>query len=88
MEATGIYTVPVYQALIEQGHCEQVLVCDTVHVKTYLAAKRTRSMPWLAELLESGLLRSGFIPETKIKAVRDIMRYYKKIVGAHTSELQ
>ena len=33
MEATGIYTMPVYHALIEQGHFEQVLVCNAAHVK-------------------------------------------------------
>jgi transposase len=38
--------------------------------------------------LECGLLRGSFIPEPKIKAVRDITRYRKKIVGARTSELQ
>jgi transposase len=43
---------------------------------------------WLAELLECGLLRGSFIPEPNIKAVRDITRYRKKVVGAHTSELQ
>jgi transposase len=45
MEATGIYTMPVYHALIEQGRFEQVLVCNAAHVKTYLAAKQTHSMP-------------------------------------------
>jgi transposase len=43
---------------------------------------------WLAELLECGLLRGSFIPEPKIKAVRDITRYRKKLVGARTSEIQ
>jgi transposase len=43
---------------------------------------------WLAELLECGLLRGSFIPEPKIKAVRDVIRYRKKLVGARTSEFQ
>ena len=33
MEATGIYSMPVYHALIEHGKFEQVLVCNAGHVK-------------------------------------------------------
>jgi transposase len=89
MEATGIYTMPVYHALIEQGSFDQVLVCNAAHVKN-VPGRKTDAVDavWLAELLECGLLRGSFIPEPKIKAVRDITRYRKKIVGARTSELQ
>lgn len=89
MEATGIYTMPVYHALIEQGRFEQVLVCNAAHVKN-VPGRKTDAVDaaWLAELLECGLLRGSFIPEPKIKAVRDITRYRKKLVGARTSELQ
>lgn len=43
---------------------------------------------WLAELLECGLLRGSFIPPAEVKAVRDVARYRKKLVGQRTSELQ
>src|SRR2546422_6395182 len=33
MEATGIYSMPVYHALLEHGAFEQVLVCNAGHVK-------------------------------------------------------
>ncbi len=33
MEATGIYTMPVFHALMEPGCFEQVLVCNAAHVK-------------------------------------------------------
>jgi hypothetical protein len=33
MEATGIYSMPVYHALLEHGQFEQVLVCNAGHVK-------------------------------------------------------
>ena len=33
MEATGIYSTPVYHALIEHGGFEKVLVCNAGHVK-------------------------------------------------------
>ena len=34
MEATGIYSMPVYYALVEHGDFGQVLVCNAGHVKT------------------------------------------------------
>ena len=33
MEATGVYSMPVYHALIEHGDFDQVLVCNAGHVK-------------------------------------------------------
>ncbi|MGH3162830.1 MAG: hypothetical protein ACRDOC_13175 [Streptosporangiaceae bacterium] len=33
MEATGIYSMPVYHALLEHGDFEKVLVCNAGHVK-------------------------------------------------------
>src|SRR5205823_7208869 len=89
MEATGVYTMPVYHALIEHGRFEQVLVCNAAHVKN-VPGRKTDAIDamWLAELLECGLLRGSFIPEPKIKAVRDIVRSRKKLVGSRSSELQ
>jgi transposase len=58
MEATGIYTMPVFHALMEPAVFEQVLVCNAAHVKNVpgrktdavdaswsRAGKRTRWMP-------------------------------------------
>jgi transposase len=73
MEATGIYTMPVYHALLEPGRFEQVLVCNA---------------SWLGELLECGLLKGSFIPPEDIKAVRDVVRYRRKIVQERSSETQ
>jgi hypothetical protein len=33
MEATGMYSMPVYHALIEHGQFEKVLVCNAGHVR-------------------------------------------------------
>ena len=33
MEATGIYSMPVYHALLEHGDFAKVLVCNAGHVK-------------------------------------------------------
>jgi len=89
MEATGIYTMPVYHALLEPAVFEQVLVCNAAHVKN-VPGRKTDAVDaaWLAELAECGLLRGSFIPDEKVKAVRDVARYRKKLVAQRTSEFQ
>ena len=89
MEATGIYSMPVYHALIEHGSFEKVLVCNAGHVKNVPGRKTDLAdAEWLAHLLECGLLRGSFIPPADIKAARDVIRYRTKIVQSRTSELQ
>ena len=63
MEATGIYSMPVYHALIEHGEFTQVLVCNAGHVKNVPGRKTDLAdCEWLVHLLECGLLRGSFIP--------------------------
>ena len=89
MEATGIYSMPVYHALIEHGRFEQVLVCNAAHVKNVPGRKTDLAdADWLVHLLECGLLRGSFIPPADIKAARDVIRYRTKVVQSKTSELQ
>src|SRR5258708_13876374 len=89
MEATGIYSMPVYHALIEHGNFTQVLVCNAGHVKNVPGRKTDLAdADWLVHLLECGLLRGSFIPPADIKAARDVIRYRTKVVQSRTSELQ
>ena len=89
MEATGIYSMPVYHALIEYGEFTQVLVCNAGHVKNVPGRKTDLAdAEWLVHLLECGLLRGSFIPPADIKAARDVIRYRTKVVQSRTSELQ
>jgi hypothetical protein len=71
MEATGIYSMPVYHALIEHGDFTQVLVCNAGHVKNVPGRKTDLAdADWLVHLLECGLLAGSFIPPADIKAAR------------------
>ena len=89
MEATGIYSMPVYHALIEHGDFAQVLVCNAGHVKNVPGRKTDLAdAEWLVHLLECGLLRGSFIPPADIKAARDVIRYRTKVVQSRTSEVQ
>lgn len=88
MEATGIYSMPVYHALLADGEFE-VLVCNAGHVKNVPGRKTDLSdAEWLAHLLECGLLRGSFMPPADIKAARDVIRYRRKLVEHRSSELK
>ena len=86
MEATGIYSMPVYHALIEHGDFERVLVCNAGHVKNVPGRKTDLSdAEWLVRLLECELLRGSFIPPADVKAARDVIRYRTKLTESRTS---
>src|SRR5229473_5403832 len=88
MEASGVYTEPVYHALIDQGF-EQVAVINPAHAKALKGHKTdARDCLRLAELFECGLLRGSYIPVAGLKEVRDLTRYRMKTVQARTSEIQ
>jgi transposase len=88
MEASGIYTDPVYYALCEQDF-EQVAVINPAHAKALKGHKTdAKDCARLAELFECGLLRGSYIPPAELKEVRDLTRYRTKTVQARTSEIQ
>ena len=88
MEATGIYSMPVYHALVEHGDFDKVLVCNAGHVKNVPGRKTDFSdAEWLVHLLECGLLAGSFIPPAEIKAARDVLRYRTKVAQQRVSEI-
>jgi len=87
MEATGQYWKPVWYVLEERDfECKLV---NARHVK-FLPGRKTdvADAAWLAELLEHGLLRGSFVPPPAIRELRDLTRYRKRLVQAHSSECQ
>jgi transposase len=88
MEASGVYTEPVYYALGGQGF-EQVAVTSPAHAKALKGHKTdAKDCLRLAELFECGLLRGSYIPAQDLKDLRDLTRYRIKTVQARTSEIQ
>lgn len=88
MEASGVYTEPVYYALAEQDFT-QVAVINPAHAKALKGHKTdAEDCARLAELFECGLLRGSYIPAPELKEVRDLVRYKIKTVQARTSEIQ
>jgi transposase len=66
-----------------------LLLVNARHVKI-LPGRKTdvADAAWLAELLEHGLLRGSFVPPPAIRQLRDLTRYRKKLIQAHTAETQ
>ena len=89
MEASGIYTEPVYYALAELDFAE-VLVVNPAHVKALKGRKTdAKDAVRLLDLYECGaVVRGSYIPSPDLKEVRDLARYRVKTVQARTSEIQ
>jgi transposase len=87
MEATGQYWKPVWYVLEERGL--ELLLVNAHHVKI-LPGRKTDvgDAAWLAELLEHGLLRGSFVPPLAIRELRDLTRYRKRLIQAHSAEVQ
>jgi transposase len=87
MEATGSYWKPVWYVLEERSF--ELKLVNAAHVKILPGRKSdVLDAEWLAELLEHGLLRGSFVPPLAIRELRDLTRYRKRLVQAHTSECQ
>jgi transposase len=87
MEATGQYWKPIWYVLEERGL--ELLLVNARHVKI-LPGRKTDvgDAAWLAELLECGLLRGSFVPPPAIRQLRDLTRYRKRLIQAHSAECQ
>jgi transposase len=89
MEASGVYSDPVYYALLEEGCFEEVLVVNPAHVKAIKGHKTdARDCARIAELLECGLLQGSWMPPPEQREMRDLVRYRSRKVQARTSEVQ
>ena len=88
MEASGVYTEPVYYALAGLDFTE-VMVINPAHAKALKGHKTdARDALRLLDLYECGLLSGSYIPAPDLKEVRDLARYRMKTVQARASEIQ
>ena len=72
MESTGVYWKPIWNLL--EGRLQLMLV-NAQHVKQVPGRKTdVKDCQWLAELLEHGLLKASFVPETDLRQLRDLTR--------------
>lgn len=84
MESTGVYWKPIFNVL---GDDFEILLVNARHVKNVPGHKTDRrDSKWLAKLLLCGLLKGSFIPERKIRELRDLTRYKTKLTNQVSAE--
>lgn len=85
MESTGVYWKPIFKLLAGDF---QVLLVNPTPIKQVPGRKTdVKDCAWSAQLLEHGLLRGSFIPPLEIRDLRDLTRYRRQLVHAHTAEV-
>ena len=79
-----MYWKPIYAIL--EGALE-IVVANAQHIKKVPGRKTdVKDAEWIADLLCYGLLRSSFVPPKPIRALRDLMRYRRKLVESQAAE--
>ncbi|MBQ6333928.1 MAG: IS110 family transposase [Erysipelotrichaceae bacterium] len=85
MESTGKYWIPIFNVLEDHG----IKVC-LAHPKYTKAIKGKKTdkkdSKWICDLYKHDMVKGSFIPPKAIRALREIARYYRKLVGMDSSE--
>jgi len=84
MESTGVYWMPVYDAL--EGAVE-IVVGNAQHIMNVPGRKTDQTdAEWLAKLQRSGLVKPSFVPPREFRELRQLTRYRRAIVRERASE--
>ena len=84
MESSGKYWIPVWNIL--EPTCNLV-IAHPKYVKA-IRGKKTdkKDAKWIADIFKHDLVSGSFIPPADIRQLRDLTRYYRKLVGFNTGE--
>lgn len=84
MESTGKYWIPVYNIL--EPTCK-ITLAHPKYVKA-IRGKKTdkKDSVWIADLFKHDLVNGSFIPEKRIRDLREVMRYRFKLVNVRSGE--
>lgn len=84
MESSGIYWVSLYLALEDAAF--DVMLANARQVKAIPGRKTDQSdSEWLANLLRSGLVKPSYVPEKRVRELRELTRLRVKLVGTRTA---
>jgi len=84
MESTSVYWVPLYLALEEAGF--DPILANAHQVKAIPGRKTDQSSSeWLAHLLRGGQIKPSYVPERRIREVRELTRLRVKLVESRTA---
>jgi len=80
MESTGVYWIPVYQILEQEGF--EVNLINAQHVKGVPGRKKTdvEDCSWLQKLHSYGLLKASFRPSDQICVLRSYIRHRARLI--------
>ena len=84
MEATGVYWRPVHAALEDRF---DVIVGNAYRIKTVPGRKTdAKDAEWICDLARHGLIARSFVPPKPIRALRELVRYRRKLVETASTE--
>jgi transposase len=87
MESTGVYWIPVFEILQQQGF--EVMVVNARDAKHVPGRKTDVSdAQWLQRLHEYGLLRASFRPQAEIAGLRAYLRQRERLLDYAASHIQ
>jgi transposase len=85
MESTGVYWKPIFN-ILEADFA--IMLVNARHIKQVPGRKTdVKDAEWIAQLLQHGLLKASYIPESPQRVLRDLVRYRTKLIQDRTSEI-
>jgi transposase len=87
MESTGVYWMPVFQILEENGF--EVLLVNARHIKN-VPGRKTDIVDsrWIQQLHTYGLLTGSYQPESIIRRLRTYMRHKDTLIKSRSTHVQ
>lgn len=87
MESTGVYWIPVFEILEEQGL--EVLVVNARHIKNVAGRKSDiQDCQWIQRLHAYGLLRGSFRPPAELASLRAYLRQRSSLIEHRAAHIQ
>lgn len=87
MESTGVYWIPVYDMLEQNGF--EVFLVNARQISTVPGRKTdVIDCQWIQQLHSYGLLRGSFRPKDKILQMRTLMRHRSTLIEYASSHIQ
>ena len=83
MESTGVYWKPIWNLLESRF---EILLVNAQHIK-HVPGRKTdvKDSEWIAQLLQCGLLRGSFVPQTPQRELRELTRQRRQLVHSKAS---
>ena len=86
MESTGIYWIPLFLLLQEDGF--EVYLVNSRHVKNVTGRKKDEDdAEWIQKLHRCGLLSASFQPDNQTRALRSVVRHRATLVQTRSAYL-